>query len=85
VRWEPHGLGRQQGVRAYRRLRTEGAEICLVSNLPARAQYGAWGHILVMAAAAVTSQPASDPLRLALLWSGTDAAEHPIRDGVVLI
>jgi hypothetical protein len=38
----------------------------------------------MVAAAAVTSQSGSDPLRLALLWSGADAAGHPIRDGVVL-
>jgi len=82
---EPRGLGETTRSAAYRSLRTERAEICLKSNLPARAQDGAWGHILMMAAAAVTSQSGSDPLRLALLWSGTDAAAHPIRDGVVLI
>lgn len=61
------------------------AEICLKSNFPARAQDRPWGHILMIAAAAVTSQAGPDPRRLALVSEtvSTDSAERTILDGVV--
>jgi hypothetical protein len=66
-------------------LRTEQGRDLLEVEFPCPRAGSALGHILMIAAAAVTSQAGPDPRWLALVSEtvSTDSAERTILDGVV--